>query len=345
MEMLQHFLGHRLPHAPALLDDAVIVGLDAEWFERGNKDITELGIAIIDTRDLSGASFNSAWEVLEKMNVYHARIAENAHMVNTKYCPGRPDMFQFGQTRFVTKYEARQVLIDAFCHDDREGTRNRPVVFVGHAVDNDVEMMNKHFGIDLNSLGSIIATIDTQVLALEAGIAPKGTLLGLRGLLAVLGFHEQCLHTAGNDIAYTMITALQMAYSDLNHSRFDLFFDRVVTNDQPKVEYLKYLSSLKPGPKFGIPIFCTRCDSKEHMAEQCDVSVFCEKFAEHPKHYRYAHTHKMEKCGIIERTPSPPVVIPCELCSMSIDPKRWKKAGTHVTEDCFFAKMMSKSVL
>jgi hypothetical protein len=50
LAILRHFLGERLPDAPDLLDKAVFLGLDLEWWEYPphgpNGPITELGLAI-----------------------------------------------------------------------------------------------------------------------------------------------------------------------------------------------------------------------------------------------------------------------------------------------------------
>jgi hypothetical protein len=173
---MQHFLGRRLPYAPYALDDAVFVGLDAEWFERGSGDITELGFAILDSRDLATSLYKQegVWGALKHMQVQHIRLQETAHQVNTQLCPGRPDKFAFGETRFVRREEVRDVLQNAFLYPiDEYGSGYRPVVFLGHAVTNDIEILKKHFGIDLNELGTIVSTLDTQILAQEAKLCPQ----------------------------------------------------------------------------------------------------------------------------------------------------------------------------
>lgn len=328
VRILQHFLGHRLPFAPAALDDVVFVGLDTEWYERGTKDITELGFSILDTLQLPPDAARSSWNVLKYMRVYHARIKENAHMVNTKLCPGRPDMFHFGETRFVSFDEARDLLLQTFTYQKANGNGNRPIIFVGHSVSNDVQMMKDQFDVDLNALGVIVATIDTQVLAQEVNVRrdeKPDALISLRDLLGVFMIFEEFLHTAGNDVAFTQIAAFLMASPTLMTDWLD------IVPNQTRSEMLKEHVRTASNATFGISTFCTRCDSTAHLAEQCNTHVHCNKCAQSTIHSRHAQTHKTEKCGVAE------VVVPCEYCTISTDRKRWTKATTHITEHCRFA--------
>ncbi|KAF2657712.1 hypothetical protein K491DRAFT_776939 [Lophiostoma macrostomum CBS 122681] len=345
LRILQHFLGRRLPYAPHALEDAVFVGLDAEWFERGSKDITELGFSILDSRNITTSLYSQEgiWGALQHMQVKHIRLRETAHMVNTKLCPGRPDKFAFGETRFVHMDEARNILQEAFIHPINEyGSGNRPVIFIGHAVDNDIEMMKQHFGIDLNDLGTIVATLDTQILAQEAHLCPNWKKMCLKDLLRVFGLCEKYLHTAGNDIAYTMIAALLTATFDMQE---DASWLGDAMAGQTHVEYLKEEIAAQPQPSFGISTFCTRCDATDHFVPDCTLPVHCDKCAEATTRARHAHTHKTSKCGIVDKPqtpelPSPPVVIPCLYCLESTEERRWKKAHTHLTEACGFAMQM-----
>lgn len=52
LNVLRHFTDSRLPHAPGLIDDAVGVFPDLEWFDNSNRPqvpqkITELGLATL----------------------------------------------------------------------------------------------------------------------------------------------------------------------------------------------------------------------------------------------------------------------------------------------------------
>lgn len=142
---------------------------------------------------------------------HHVRIKPNAHMVNSDLCHGYPENFQFGQTSFADTEEATSILRHIFTRFDVSRQR-RPVIFLGHAVHNDVAIIQERFSLDPASLRVVVATINTQVLAIEAGLAAPGRKIKLRDLLAKFDIVEAYLHNAGNDIVCTMIVALLMEY-------------------------------------------------------------------------------------------------------------------------------------
>ncbi|KAF2729560.1 hypothetical protein EJ04DRAFT_399242, partial [Polyplosphaeria fusca] len=322
--------------APSALTDAVIVGLDVEWWEWDKDDLTELGVSILDTRLIPWTA--TIIQALSSVYTYHFRIKENAHLVNTDLCPGSPDNFQFGITKFINKEQARDMLLKAFTWPLREDTSElRPVIFVGHAVDNDIAMLQQHFGIDISALGCIVATVDTQQMAIEAGIrAKKQGVIGLRDLIGwfKVDVDPGELHTAGNDVAYTMIAAFLCAHKAT----------KIIYPHQSVIKFilnrLKYRDHRLVDSRFGTEVFCTLCDSEEHMEQDCKEFVLCEKCGLYPRRVDQAMEHKTEKCvaglkDLHSQSASPmKYPIPCQDCIMSISPDRFSKAYSHLTEDC-----------
>lgn len=331
-QIVQHFLGHKIPQAPLSLDDAVIVGLDIEWLDVGStKYVNELGFSVIDTRDITPNS--GPWDVLNTMKTYHLRIKEYAHMTNTHLCGGRPDKFQFGHTQFVDKNQVAPFVHDMFSYTKHDSPLaqcknpvcliKRPVIFLGHAVDNDIDVLKEHFDIDLGALSSIVTTIDSQVMAEEACIrSTKGRLISLKDLIARFGLEEEFLHTAGNDIAYTAIAAFLTAAQTLAPDAPSISVEATASLNSLKLKELKALSTTTPLPMIGIPVFCVRCDSTAHMVENCDADVSCEKCAT-------KGDHNSAKC--IKKQ----VVVPCLDCT--VDPVRYKDSYYHEEKDCPFA--------
>lgn len=335
IQIILHFFGFPLLDAPKSLDNAVFVGIDAEWFESGNGDITELGIVILDAHDIRLGM--DVFETLEAgLKAFHIRIKHNAHKVNTKKCPGHPDMFHFGTTKFVDMQEARDLLLEVFSHPSATGGL-RDIIFVGHAVDNDLACMKKHFNVDLEQLGVIATTLDAQILAMEVGLEEQDVKISLKNLLWKFGIKEEFLHTAGNDIVYTMIACLLSAtlFSAPYRSR----------SNQDAVNHLKKMLPLNSQPAWGIPVFCTRCDATTHCVDDCTVPMQCTICAASPTNSHQYHTHKTEKCvteakaaNDNRKVPIRGVVIPCQTCVVSTNQKRWTKAHTHITENCTWKK-------
>lgn len=191
------------------LHDAIIVGLDVEWWEHDKNFITELGVSILDPRFMTFADWNSPWKVLNQMVIQHKRIKCNAHMVNRDICQGHPDDFEFGKTSFITIDGARGMLRCSFLRFDQHGCP-RPVIFKGHTVENDAKLVKANFGLDIEALSVVVATIDTQVIAAETRLVQNPRKPKLSDLLAKFNIHEQYLHNGGDDIACTMIAAVLM---------------------------------------------------------------------------------------------------------------------------------------
>jgi hypothetical protein len=364
--LLQHWMkriGSDIPLGSAAavtaLQDAVIVALDAEWFEHDDQFITELGVSIIDPRFISQPIPSSPWNILSSMENHHVRIKAHAHLTNRDLCKGHPEAFQFGNTTFISVDEATAMLRHVFTPQDEYGNL-RPVIFMGHAVDNDYEIIKSRFGLDLEQLGTIVATIDTQVLAAEHELVKPSRKMRLSNLLAKYNIEEQYLHNAGNDIVCTVIAAFLMLCPTPEN--------KFLTN---RLRYADLKAQLRAAGQiainekrsYGVKRFCEKCDSNNHTAPFCPVRVWrCEHCMKNPLTRDAALTHSSEKCvnmvkqaallkarssmgygsGGTKRSSSPPnaYAVPCEHCIESRDPKRYKNenAYSHRTGECSWPK-------
>ncbi|KAF1850064.1 uncharacterized protein K460DRAFT_350171 [Cucurbitaria berberidis CBS 394.84] len=338
--ILQHWLRLQTIHfgnaavAANHLRDAILVGLDVEWYEHNPEYITELGVSVLDPMFIN--DWSSLWEVLRMIVNHHVRIKPNAHMVNSELCHGYPEKYQFGKTTFVSTEEAASMLRHLFTRFNSFGQR-RPVIFLGHAVDNDTKMIKERFGFDIDSLDVVVATLDTQILAVEAGLATPGRKMRLCDMLAKFNVVEAYLHNAGNDIVCTMIGALLMVYPSSPKDNAALY--------QGLKVYLQNWSKMS----YGVPVFCTKCDSNSHVAAGCYAVVHCALCATLPHRRSNANMHKTEKClelvkhaarqvapSLPRLSPAPLNVCPCQYCIESPDRQRNKSgnAYSHTKETC-----------
>jgi hypothetical protein len=304
------------------LKSAMIVGLDMEWYESGPKRITELGISVLPVPQ---SSPGKPIHALNNMGVHHMRLKETAHMVNGEKCPGHPEAFQFGSTCFVNATEAKQALLDVFFQYDLH-MGIRPVVLVGHAIDNDIDILRQKFDFDLVALGVVVLVLDTQVMAKELGMN-SGNPMSLKNILAQYSVEEKYLHNAGNDIAQTMVAASLLAGEFVTHR------GRYLPENQVDVANLNVMLRNQNAGRWGVPVFCTNCDSTEHFVGQCPIAHFCPRCANSPSWKHTAHTHPMHKCV----RPA----FPCQVCAESTDKRRQKNSMTHYIEDCHFDKSKS----
>ncbi|KAF1828746.1 hypothetical protein BDW02DRAFT_643281 [Decorospora gaudefroyi] len=325
--------------AVSALRNAIIIGLDAEWYEHDAQYITELGLSILSPQTPQPAS-SSPWPLLRTLQNHYVRIKPHAHLINGDNCSGHPTRFQFGHTSFLSIAAAKTMLESEFSRTDAQG-RLRPIIFMGHAVSNDYEVIKSRFGIDLQALGSIVATIDTQVLFSEA-VAGRSPPISLKNLLARYEIVEPYLHNAGNDVVCTLVAALLVVFPPARSC---------------SCAYVEFKAGLRDGAAssrclYGSVVYCEKCGSEEHLVTDCKVrDWFCGFCSKDPGCGGY--THNSERCvarvkelagvgkgknggkngGLVH-------AVPCQLCIESTGPERYGmvQAYGHRTEECWWGK-------
>ncbi|KAK4989201.1 hypothetical protein LTR66_001197 [Elasticomyces elasticus] len=209
------------------LSDVIFISIDLEAFEHAHHIVTEVGVAIFDTRsavDLAPGADAMHW--IAQMDCRHLRLSEHAKLVNKRYVKGCPDKFDFGESEWITHKEAAPKLSEIFrCSAPSDGRAGhttaadsrskvvksaarpppRNIVLVGHGLKNDIDYL-KSFRFSPYAAGNIIKTLDTQRLA-----SSKSHTVGLKTLLVSLGVEPVHLHNAGNDAAYTLQALILMA--------------------------------------------------------------------------------------------------------------------------------------
>ncbi|KAH9879562.1 hypothetical protein IAQ61_001380 [Plenodomus lingam] len=299
--ILRHFLGFPIVGAPALLNEAAVVCIDTEWWQKEPNPTTEIGVAELITEDLT--LIPHAENILTGMHVAHARIKSTAHLLNSFVGAGDPEKFHFGTTRFVSMTEAQSIVENTFARprQSSDDAQLQPIILIGHAVDNEFEVLERTFGVDLRSFGTIIKVIDTQEMARNAGIkGPNGPNIGLRDLLAYFNVKVPNLHTAGNDAAGTMIAAVLLGLQSIMYPLKDgppsaNLFGREI---QDVVDDVMTLAKSRPAPTWGQPLFCTRCDRDNHSRHSCYAKVAC-IICQHSRVvrlYNAARTHTTDRC-------------------------------------------------
>ena len=91
--VLEHCLGlSKLKDVSPLADSMIVVCFDLESWARDHSKLTEIGISTFDSRDMRALEDPGMHgeELLKQVYFYHARIEENAHLINIKFCVGDP---------------------------------------------------------------------------------------------------------------------------------------------------------------------------------------------------------------------------------------------------------------
>ena len=93
-QVFEHCLGlSKLSGVSSAADDLIVVCFDTENWTHNSNAITEVGISTFDSRDTRAVKEVGSYgaNLLDKVYFYHARIVENAHLINIKFCVGNPD--------------------------------------------------------------------------------------------------------------------------------------------------------------------------------------------------------------------------------------------------------------
>lgn len=299
---------HLHQHDDSLLKNAVLVTLHRKWSARPPYGLSEIGITTYDRQRVNcgfpcppGAH---AEDLLEHAWCIHLRIRSNAHLPTDD---ASPQAFHFGTSVYVTYDEARDLLDQIWTQpmdDSRPDKGFRPIICLSYG-DNDAlgRVRNTDFDFVPERLDTTIATLNVQDIAVQTKITSRNdaTLEYLLPIFKIIPFHAG---NAGNAAMYTTVIAF------LSALRNDVY----QSEDNPKARPgQKGPSSAKsamtvlqglmerptPPPPFGVLVYCCKCSSYMHLAEQCPNTGFvCTKCLRSKANWRVenAKTHMEGLC-------------------------------------------------
>ncbi|KAI2783018.1 hypothetical protein F4815DRAFT_413802 [Daldinia loculata] len=183
------------------------VSVDIEAWEQSTNVITEVGLAILDTRDtinVPPGRDGYGWFPLIKS--HHFIIEEHKYKINYKYVHGCPEQFNFGDFEFIGEDEIGRVIGKII--GDNESPDQRPVIMVGHAVCQDLSYLKK-LGYNIWQAPQFIDEMDTRSMFQHLEKTSNGR--GLKTLCESLGMVCRNFHNAGNDATYTLRAMIVIA--------------------------------------------------------------------------------------------------------------------------------------
>ncbi|KAH6687142.1 hypothetical protein F5X68DRAFT_261383 [Plectosphaerella plurivora] len=207
--------------------DAVIVSIDIEVAEGSSSTVYEIGISILDTRELAKVAPGEegrAWFALIKS--HHLLTYEWRACRNSKYVKGCPDMFNFGISETPMEADLPKRLMAIIKQhiypdgvNDNDWELHRPLVVIGHGFSSDTAFL-KNMGVDLRDIYSFGTVIDTQHIDQITNdiVQPRS----LSTLLNELVIKHSYLHNAGNDATYTLQALITMAVKTRIHELAEL---------------------------------------------------------------------------------------------------------------------------
>ncbi|KAF4625725.1 hypothetical protein G7Y89_g12439 [Cudoniella acicularis] len=259
--------------------NVVFVAIDVEAWEKDHNTITEIGVATLDTTDISAAvpgEGGANWMSL--IRAEHFRINEHKHFTNGEHVTGCADRFEFGQvfqfplhdqhtdygpnseSEFINLKDAPHVIANCFKHPfsgkrDENASNEEPpkrnIVLVGHDLDGDIRYLRK-IGYDVSNL-SLHDQIDTA--RMWQYLNRNDQLTKLVVILSELNLVNWNVHNAGNDAVYTLHAMIGIAVKDL--------VDRAKRRDQKTAPHSKEGWSSAGDSDGGAPIKPALPDSKK----------------------------------------------------------------------------------
>ncbi|WQF76122.1 Putative ribonuclease H-like superfamily [Colletotrichum destructivum] len=205
-----------LPHAHE--QDVVFVCIDIEVAEEHHGTVLEIGLSILDTRNLAGVppgENGRNWVPFIKNR--HLITDEYRHIRNRKYIKGCPELFNFGKSEYPKLSDLGPSIIAAINNlseagqkDDSEADRRfRNIVLVGHDLRADLGFLER-MGVELWTVGGVMSrTLDTKDIHQAWRQQSQGRSLAM--VLTDLDIPHSNLHNAGNDAAYTLQAMLGVA--------------------------------------------------------------------------------------------------------------------------------------
>lgn len=269
------------PNAPRLAQEIIGNCIDTENNEWEQHKLMEVGLNAFTSTDLRkhiDEPGPNGEKLLKSIYYYHVRLRANAHLKNVRFCPGDPDANRFGNTRFTTDDETKDMLESSFkwaLNAEKPEDGFCPTFLIGHAIQNDTNGrhgLEHTLGFDAYTTGTVVATIDTQTMACELGIrnprplAHIGNPIGLGDPCAHFQIPYRNAHTAGNDAAYTIIAAIFMAlYGNTPPS-----FPKTV---EQSIDEVEVLSRQTGTTDIGIPRYCSKCHGTNHFRRHCRAQL------------------------------------------------------------------------
>lgn len=235
---------------------------------------------MLDTRNISDRSTDAALHVWASgLKAYHLRIEDNRKRIAritdrhaNKLWAGRD--FVFGRSDWISLSSVRKTLTDMFCVLDQcnpSSQKFRNVILVGHAVENEDRYMAKlGKGFSMQSFGTIVAVVDTQILNRDGRDK-----LSLVNLLAEQDIPADYHHNGGNDAARTLAVCVANEIDRLMIQGLVQSSDGSGMTAASAVERMRETGELIKAANPLDPNRCDICGKFGHATDECHTFTTC----------------------------------------------------------------------
>ncbi len=216
-------------------NSVLFVAIDIEAWEMDQNMVTEVGIAMLDTKDIHHvAPGDGGKNWFEHIRARHIRVRENTWAVNNRYVRGCADYFNFGfvlspsffphrKSNTTNPSNSTSELVNKSLlasliqfHIDHATTSDpatgasvpRPVVLVFHESSSDIKFL-RLLSYHVEAATNVIEIVDTREM--HQSLARSNDSASLASVLSRLGIDYTHLHNAGNDAVYTLQAMVGLA--------------------------------------------------------------------------------------------------------------------------------------
>ncbi|KAH6610758.1 atp-dependent dna helicase 2 subunit 2 [Trichoderma cornu-damae] len=190
--------------------DVVFLCMDVEAIEMPPNPISEIGIAILDVKDLDGVQPGPGgqnwWQFIK---AHHLRTKEYSGLVNHRFVHGCPSLFDFGVSTFPEECELPEAIESVLAPYTEE---KRQLVFVAHDARQDIKYLSS-VGFEVLAIRGLVEQLDTKEIHQAWRESEQGK--SLQHVLNELLIRSKHLHNAGNDAVFTLRALIGMAIEEI----------------------------------------------------------------------------------------------------------------------------------
>jgi hypothetical protein len=308
--------------------DPLLVSIDIESDPHTHKFVTEVGIAVLDTRNLPyNPNLSQLFSWMKTMKVSHYRIIDNGgHITEQKDKRGDPlwkaDKFVFGQSKWVHLCEMSNIFSSELMvpdghhaapdcgsiqQKDQSQQPNRNIIIIGHSWKNEDEQIQKTLNFNLRTVPSIRAILDNQKMN-------PPYLVGLHRLCKDVGLPPDGIHNAGNDAAYQLAVCIARKGKTLYEA--NRIFDGPTTSLTSVHHAIRYLKDLAYSKRIHWVSDgrCTGCGKTNHKREDCWKFYHCKLCGCRGHKERHCRYMICRNCGIVGHLAHNCRALICKIC-------------------------------
>jgi hypothetical protein len=243
--------------------------------------MTELGLCTIARQDLlqivQAQNFGEHGEnVLRAAKFLFFRMLQKSHLQPTNTQSRGAEGNHFGEARFITFNGMRKVLNELLNQDipGMPGCK-KPIIILGHAMQGDLSNINqgKDIAFNISGLDTVVKYLDTQSLVRETKDWPSTEGPRLEYLVAKLELFHSDPHTACNDAARTLMSAINLITRSIPgvHQGCTRSMEQVA--DDLEAFSVTNFRPFGFGNGYGSGMYCWRCGMRTHRVQDCTATT------------------------------------------------------------------------